>query len=164
MYYGNFQYLHPTDLEWMSEHKLDNAAAIYGDELLYNSSFCCPSLFKICNFIYLIREAGPVMDDLVLKGNYSPNNAYLYYSFRLQRIREMITKTPNYIFLTWDSLIDGGLKKIEEYLSLKEPLEVPKKIKDVEGEWPVSDLIRSQLKKKAQESYENHLYNIKKLI
>lgn len=139
-------------------HKLKNSAAIYMDVLLFNYLFSFPPLYNMAKFIYLIREARPTLNQIMLENKYPPDRAFKYYSFRLRRICEMVKRTPNSLILTWDSFFQGdGLPMIEEYLDLKDPL----KIYNFERVKEVPDVIDPDLVKKAQECYERHFLFLK---
>ena len=152
-------YDHPKDLDHFSvqPHKMDGTAAIYGDQLLYNTNFSCVALHSICKFIYLIREAKPSLNENSFHLRKTVEN---YYRFRLRRIYEMASKTPGAVFLTWDDARTGnGLPLIEEYLGLKDsliPCEdlFPKSVKD---HYPF-DLVE-----RCQDAYEKYLYRLRNL-
>jgi len=147
-------YTHPTDLDWLFEHghKLDNAAAVYGNHLLHNASFTSKSLYEICKFIYLIRPAKPSIN-IIQTENYTAHTACRYYCFRLRRICEMAKRTPKAVFLTWQDLADGrGQILIERYLNLKNPLG------PVSFSEPTEDETPPELIEQAQDSYERYYY------
>jgi len=159
-------YIHPGSLEILTSHphKLDNTAAIYMDELLYNYSFAFPPLYQWCKFIYLVREARPTLNTIVSKPQsfsykYSPESANKYYKYRLRRMCEMAKRTPKAILLTYDDLISGRkFPAIEKYLNLKEP------IKTEEIKEDIQDVMDVSLINEAQESFERHLFYLKKFI
>ena len=149
-------YTHPSDFDWLfdQEHKLDNAAAIYGHCLLHNWSFASKALYEICQFIYLIRPAKPSLNIIQAK-NYTPHTACRYYCFRLRRICEMAKQTPGAVFLTWQDLADGrGQALIENYLNLKDPLS--------RGSFsePIDEM-PPELVEKTQDSYERYYYYLR---
>jgi hypothetical protein len=155
-------YFHASSLEWLFDlsHKTNDSSAIYGDHLLFDANFACKSLYNICGFIYLIRPAKPSLNQIVKNFGYTPENAFAYYTFRLRRICEMAKNTPGSPLLTWNDLATGrGFSTIEEYLHLKSPLE-PRSggfTDETQDELPVA------LCEKAQDSYEKHLYYLKRL-
>jgi hypothetical protein len=139
-------------------HKLRNSAAIYLDEIKYNHAFCCPTLYKMCKFIYLIREARPSLNAILHTG-YNPQSGFFYYTYRLRRLYEMAKKTPGAVFLTWENVASGkGLELIEEHLNLKDPL----KIEDFEGV-DTPDVIDLKLVERAQARYEKYFYLFKNM-
>ena len=151
-------YYNTDTLQYLTayEHKLRNTAAIYMDELLHNFKFAAKDLYKICKFVYLIREARPSLNKIIARG-YSQNAASDYYRYRLRRICEMAKRTPGAPLLTWDDMVSGrGLPLIEEYLNLKEPI---KKI-SIGPEAP--DVVEYNIAEKAQEAYERHFLYLKK--
>jgi len=138
------------------EHKLRNTAAIYMDELLYNFKFAAKNLYKICKFVYLIREAKPSLNKIIAKG-YSQYAADNYYRYRLRRICEMAKRTPGAPLLTWEDMVSGrGFPLIEEYLNLKEP------IKKINVGPEATDVVKYKIAEKAQEAYERHFLYLKK--
>lgn len=156
----NAEYAHPTDLEWLynSGHKMDSAAAVYGDHLVTNVSFYCRPLYKECFFIYVVRSARPSLHEIISQYGHKPKNALLYYTFRLRRICEMARQTPGAVLLTWEDVANGkGLPLVEEYLGLKEPLKI-NELKENEQNFIDLSIISD-----AQESYERHLYYLKQL-
>ena len=162
MFCPHITYMHPTDLEPLLklQHKLSNTAAIYGDYLWLNAQFACKALYKICKFVYVIREAKPSLNEMVKKHGFSAERAYLYYAFRLRRICEMAKRTPGAVFLTWGDLAAGkGLPLIENYLRLKNPLEHNAAL------FAQSDMdeVPHEIIEKSQECYERHLYFLRNL-
>ena len=150
----NTNYIHPDTLGHLFErgHKLDNAAAVYGDHLLHNASFASKALYEICKFIYLIRPPRASLN-IIKIGGYTPHTACRYYCFRLRRICEMAKQTPGAVFLTWQDLADGrGQALIESYLNLKDPLN-PGNFSE-----PTEDDISLELVEQAQNSYERYYY------
>ncbi len=153
-------YKHPEDLDSLCiNHKLSNSAAVYGDILFYNAGFACKPLFKCCKFIYLIKPANAVLNDLVRHNKYTPLTALRYYTFRLRRICEMAINTPGAVLTTFEEAMSGkSLPLIEEYLNLNEPLK-PKNNKIIETE----NKIPLEINKKGEESFEKHLYYLRNL-
>lgn len=144
----------------INPHKLGNSAAFYMDRILYNYEFSCPSLYKFCRFIYLIREARPTLNKVAgipTLQKKSPPNIERYYRYRLRRIYEMAKHTPEAILLTWEDIASKrGLKLIEQYLNLNEPLNLT--IRE-----EIKDLVDIEMVNKAQECYERYLCRLKKL-
>jgi hypothetical protein len=104
-------------------HKLDNQAAIYMDELLYNFWLQTKDAYKHCKFIYVIRPPEQTLNELVRI--YKPQAACNYYCYRLRRMCEMAKRTPGAVLLTWEDIETGrGLPLVERYLGLKQPLEM----------------------------------------
>lgn len=72
---------------------------------------------------------------------------------------EMAKRTPKAILLTYDDLISGRkFPAIEKYLNLKEP------IKTEEIKEDIQDVMDVSLINEAQESFERHLFYLKKFI
>ena len=146
-------YNHALSLEELTAlpHKIDNVAAIWMEMLLHNYQFSCKSLYPICKFIYMIREAEPTLNALVESG-YRPDAALRYYTYRLRRICEMARCTPGAVLLTWQ---DIKLPLIESYLNLKQPLELPvlSKVKTGLVKWPLVE--------EGQKCYERYLFFLK---
>ena len=140
-----------------TDHKLRTTAAIYGDRVLYNHTFCCDQLCKHCKFVYLIRAAKPTLSALLATGDYTPTSALRYYQFRLRRIMEMGKRTPGAVLLTHDGVEKEGLGLIEEYLNLKTPLQ-GKSLPQEELEEVPSEVVEI-----AQDSYERYLYQLKNM-
>ena len=152
-------YEHPSDLDalFVYPHKLNNTAAIYGDLLLHNINFSCPSLHKICKFIYIIREAKPSLNENLM---HPRKYQEAYYRFRLRRMYEMARNTPGAVFLTWDDMRSGrGNGLIEEYLSLKESLVKRSEI------FPISikDRISFDEIARCQDVYEKYFFKMRSL-
>lgn len=136
------------------KHKLNNAAAVYMDELLYNHWLQTKDAYKYCQFIYVVRRPEPVLNELVSRRLYTPLWATRYYCYRLQRICEMAKRTPGAVLLTWDDLATGrGLPLVEDYLGLKTPLSrftLPRR----NG----ASLVPHSLVEEAERSFESHLF------
>lgn len=106
-------------------HKLNNQAAIYMDELLYNYRLQTKDAYKYCKFIYVIRPPEGTLNDMLYRKLYKPQQACDYYCYRLRRMCEMAKRTPGAVLLTYEDITTGrGLPLIEEYLGLKQPLEM----------------------------------------
>ncbi len=139
---SNLIYDHPFILEQIMSipHKLNNSAAIWMEELLYNFYFTHKRIYEMCRFIYVIREP---------RSSVNP----LYYTYRLRRMCEMARKTPGAVLLTYDDIITGrGFPLLEEYLCLKESIMPVDAVK--------SDFLGSS---EAQKSYERYFYYLKNL-
>jgi hypothetical protein len=130
-------------------HKLKNSSAIYGDHLLFNTSMPNNYFFNNFKFIYILRDARAV-SDIINKFQYKPQYAIRYYTFRLRRLYEMATKTPNAIAMTYDKL---KFDLVEEFLDLKEKLEPYQLLENNSDK--IFDI--------AQDSYERYLYCFKNL-
>lgn len=105
-------------------HKLNNEAAVYMDELLFNHSLQTKDAYKLCKFVYVVRPPERVLNELVVAG-YKPWAACNYYCYRLRRMCEMAKRTPGAVLLTYEDIITGrGLPLVEEYLNLKSTLEM----------------------------------------
>lgn len=139
-------------------HKRDNSAAIFMDELLYNTSFASRHLCPYGKFIYLVREAKPTLN-LILKNHptYTVETAARYYCYRLRGIYEYVLRTPGAVFLTWDDLNSGNLEMVQQYLGLREPLRPTTLRREYE------DLAPREVIDECQECYERYLYNLKHL-
>lgn len=159
VYKTNKLYTHISTLEYLTSlpHKLKNSAAIYADELLFNFSLSCNHFYDVCKFIYLIRKPKDALN-IICEMGYKPNFAYDYYRHRLRRLWEMSKNTPKAILLTWDDAISSnGLVKIEKYLNLKQPLEIPEHT-------PVPEVVDNNWIKKAEITYEKYLFRLKKRL
>lgn len=137
-------------------HKLRNSAAIYLDEILLNHEFVYTPLFKFCKFIYLIREARSSLNNILQSSLRTSIDCY--YRYRLRRICEMAKQTPGAVLLTWEELLSTkkSLKLIEDYLNLKEPL-------NLQINEEIKDSIDVEIVKKSQERYERYLFILKNL-
>lgn len=149
-------YINALDIKNLTEqkHKFNNFASIYMDELLLNTSLQTKDAYKLCKFIYIIRSPMQTLGSLF--NVYKPQFAVNYYCFRLRRICEMAKNTPDSIFLRYED-IPNGLNLIENYLKLKQKLEMislPEK-KDI--------FIPHKLLDISEQSYERHLAFLKSL-
>lgn len=156
IYETGFTYQHPIELNALIEmpHKNHTVAAIYGDHFLFNSNILSKSFYDICKFLYVIREAKSSIN----LNTYHPLKQIVpYYRFRIRRIYEMIRKTKDYLFLTWDEIQkENGLKQIENFLDLKDPLIPIENMTDsYEDKFPMS------LVELAQDTYEKYLFKIR---
>ena len=112
----------PTVFRFQTETKEHYPLAkMFVDEVVYNYEVLSPSLYSICDFVFLIREPEGAISSIVEKQQYTPEAALRYYCFRLRRLSEMAKKTARKLVITWDELIDKscfpGLKK---FIGLKE--------------------------------------------
>jgi hypothetical protein len=156
-YNPNIIYDHPFRLEGLTnqKHKLNSLAAIWMDHLLHNFYFSNKSLYKICKFIFVIREAKATLNGIV-KNKEDADSMFRYYIYRLRRICEM-AKSTNGLCLTLNSITDGnGLSLIKDYLNLRDDLEmddfiIPK----------YNPLVTSDLIDKGQETYERYLFYLR---
>jgi hypothetical protein len=104
-------------------HKLSNNAAIYMDELLYNYQLQTKIAYDFCQFVYILRPPTTTLPELVKKMPLSV--AMRYYDCRVRRMCEMAKRTAG-VLLTWDDMISGrGLPLIEDYLCLKDKINLP---------------------------------------
>jgi hypothetical protein len=156
-------YHNPKDLDVLCgvEHKVQNAAAIYGDHLVLNGTLSCRAIFEACQFIYVIRSAQSALNAMWASNvQYSVKNLTEYYCFRLRRICEMAKRTPGAVLLTWDDLTSAaGLPLIEEYLELKKSLE-PSIMHFIQND---EDFVPAEFISRGEESYERYLYYLKQL-
>lgn len=160
----NLSYEHPSVLEYLFSlgHKLDNTAAIYGDQILFNKDLGCRAFYDFSKFIYVIRPPKFTLNELVYQRNeYDESTAENYYAFRLRRMYEMARDTPGAVFLTWDDLRQGrGLNLIEEYLNLKTPLvSLPELFQDL----TTSKVVAADVLKRTEDCYEKYLYYFRNL-
>ncbi|HTA27715.1 MAG TPA: hypothetical protein VK809_08000 [Bacteroidia bacterium] len=122
----NKLYSHPTDLV------LNKYFKTVIDTLEFNHLFTCKALYSQ-PFIYFINRLQDVE-------GYSHTSLLSYYLFRLRRLYEMASQTPNSIFLTYDDLLTAdGQKLLVDFLELKEPLEI-KFSESPEWTWHSEDL------------------------
>jgi len=160
MFNSNNQYATLEDITNFKDqkHKCLTTAAIHGDLLLYNAAFANKSFYKSCFFIYLIRSGRQTIPEILGSDHFTPDSATRYYCYRLRRMYEMARNTPNAAFLTWDELAaKQGLNLIDLFLNLKEPLEYPSEIINV-------DLGKNSKEIKiADEAYERYLYKFRQL-
>jgi len=155
---SNLVYDHPLVLEHLFSqgHKSDNAAAIYGDRILFNKNFSCKAFYEFSKFIYVVRSPKSVLNEMIKLENFQETNALRYYQFRLRRIYEMCRSTPGAVYLTWDDLQkEESLPLVAQYLKLKEPLRFEP--------YPQFTDSASSAMEEAQDSYERHLFQIKQL-
>lgn len=154
-------YDHPIALEHLFSlgHKLGNAAAIYGDHILYNHNFGCKAFYKFSKFIYVIRSAKSTLKEIMFEKNeYSELQASRYYAFRLRRIYEMARQTPGAVLLTWDNIFSKlGSDLIDNYLNLKEKIQFG----DLPPN-PQSD-VDPDILNYSQDIYEKYLFKLKQL-
>lgn len=154
-------YNHPDVLKNLFSlgHKLDNSSAVFGDHILFNADFSSSSFYDYAKFIYVIRDGRSTLEEILSDKslNYDLKSAELYYSYRLRRIYEMATKTPEAIFLNYKQMYNNNnLKLVEDYLNLKDTLE------KTELDDPVFNLPSSQTEK-CQETFERYFYKFKKI-
>jgi hypothetical protein len=161
---SKFSYKSPEDLNWLfySDHRCRDSSAIYGDHLLFNTSFSCKKLYEYCKFIYVIRPPRATLNEINILKNpkYQPNHASLYYKYRLRRICEMAKRTEEAVFLTWDDLSKGtAFNLIEDYLGLKKQL-----TNDyhhfISNE---KDSFEESIIKECEDAYERYYYYLSKL-
>lgn len=156
-----YDYINVIEALTSHPHKLNNAAAVWLDELLHNHYFAHKGLYKFAKFIYLIRDAKFTLNGIV-KESWEANHLELYYTFRLRRIYEMARKTPGAVLLTHDDLITGrGFKVIEDYLNLKVPLELDESLFSKKRSH--NPLLSSDNIERAQQTYERYLYLMRQM-
>ena len=139
------------------QHKLDNSAAVYLDELIFNYELQIKHLYSCAKFVYVVRPPIKTLNLLVSNKLYTPLRAVRYYCYRLRRLCEMAKRTPGAVLLQWDDLITGrGLSLVEDYLSLKVKLEMPDDaFQSLKGTDDI--LIPNAMMKEAEICYERHL-------
>ena len=157
----NLIYEHINDLEALTSlgHKLNNAAAIYGDHLLFNTSFANKTLYPCAKFIFCVRPGAATVNELIKTHYYTPETALNYYCFRLRRIYEMAYQIPKSIVIDWNDLVAGNwMPEIEKYLQLKEPLQNSKLIIN-----QTEDVAPLSIRHDAENYYERYFYLFKEL-
>jgi hypothetical protein len=157
-------YRNPEDLKWLFEkpHKCRDSSAIYGDHLLFNTSFSCKKLYDHCKFIYVLRPPRAALNEISMMRElgYEGRFAARYYSFRLRRICEMARNTRDSLFLTWDDLASGGaFQAIEQYLGLKHQLRA--KVHHFMNTF--SDVFNEKLIAECEDAYERYYYFMSRL-
>lgn len=159
----HLSYDHPEVLLQLFQlgHKLNNRAAIYGDELLFNKDFSSKAFYSFAKFIYFIHSPKDVLTEMLTNvKNISAVGACRYYCFRLRRIYEMAVKTPGAVFLTLDEFLNGkGDSLIEEYLGLVDNLNFKETSKQnvLEKNIPYNILLE------AEKCYEKYFYCLKNI-
>lgn len=155
------QYDHIDSLEYLYKfHSYKNySGSIYGDQLLFNYSFSCKYLYKICKFIYLIRPPRQTLNEILTY--YNKKNAINYYTFRLRRICEMAKQTKNAVLITYDELMgEKASDVISNYLNLADKL----KHDMIEGEIkPIKNNFDESTIMKIEDKYEKYFYYLKNL-
>ena len=148
---GNGSYKHGSDLVKMKDGA--NWAKVHFDKITHNHQFTCPSLYRQCQFVYVIREPAATFANLIQYKGYLPDRAFLYYTFRLRRLCEMVKKTPKSVVLRADDLFSGrGLETVQKSLGLRDPVPfayTPEPVPDVDVP---HDLVTS-----AQAVYDRYL-------
>lgn len=139
-------YVNPLNLIYLTnkKHKLNNRAAIYMDELLYNYQLSIKMAYNECDFIYFISHPRYTINSMINSG-IKPLYALRYYNFRLRRICEMAVKTPGSIFLNRENL---NLDLLKDY------------IKEINFEEALPNFSVPHLKE-AEECYERTCYFLK---
>lgn len=136
-------------------HKLDNTAAIYGGQILFNKDFCNFAFYKFCKFIYFVRSPKDTLNQFKINNpNYSDLTACRYYCFRLRRIYEMAYQKAG-LFCTYDNISSSA---IQEYLELPNPVHIKFKEKNIPDTYP------ADLMQEAEDCYERYFYKIKQLV
>ena len=139
--------------------KYKNKATYSLDCLLYNHMFSARDSYKDCKFIYLIDEPRYSLPKIYKTNKYpSINSIKSYYLYRLRRICEMAKRTENAVFLTRKDLRNPmSYKIIENYLNLKEKLEIVQKNDDYLN----TDSIPQSVLDETELAYEKYLYYLK---
>lgn len=131
---------------------------IYFDKLTFNFQFSCPSLYKQCEFIYIVREPTSTLNYIYANKGYSESGSVLYYTYRLRRIYEMAYRTPRRMILTFDDLLTPrGLSSIQEHLGLRD------EFKCDYNPTPVDNNVSLTCLQKAQTSYDYYLAKLMQL-
>lgn len=155
----SFIYTSPNELISLTQqkHKLENRAAIYMDEILYNWQLFDKNTLKVCKFIHVVRRPESVLNYFSEYKKLSPEFALRYYLFRLRRICEIAKRTPEAVLLTYDDLIEGkGMNLIEDYLELKNPIDFHfNDLPEVKSNFPMKSI------NEAETAYERYLYFLK---
>lgn len=158
---SNIRYEHPDDIEWMfkSEKLRRNSGCVYGDHLLFNTSFYCKNLYNYCKFIYLVSSPRQTLNNILSYNIFqTPQNIINYYSFRLRRIYEMAKNTKGAILLYRDDLLKPqSLSIIENYLELTEPLKKIDNLKSSDNNFKESLILDTE------RCYEKYYYYLKNL-
>lgn len=158
----NLVYNHPDVVESLTNHphKMSNSAAVWLDDVLHNFYFTNKAIYKLCRFIYLIREPKPTLNAIVdMKAN-APGMTR-YYCYRLRRICEMARSTPGSVLLTWEDVYTGrAFPILEKFLGLKEPLALDQGLFVVPK---LSPFVTTQMIETCQNTYERYLYYLKNL-
>jgi len=143
-------------------HKMNNASAIYMDELLKNYQFTSKESYSYCNFIYIVRSPEFTITQIINQYKSDPEYAARYYTFRLRRLCEMAQKTNNSILLTYDQLVEGnGIELINDVLGLKTPIQFnPNSLEKYKKNFN-TELLGSNLRLKIHDSFERYLYFLK---
>jgi len=139
--------------------KYKNKATYSLDCLLHNHMFSARDSYKDCKFIYLIDEPKYVLPKLYeINQHPNINNMKSYYLYRLRRICEMAKRTENAVFLTRRDLSNPmSYEIIENYLNLKEKLEIVRKNDDYLN----TDSIPQSVLDETEMAYEKYLYYLK---
>jgi len=155
VYNINGLYSHIEHLEnlFSFPHKINDTSAIYGDHLVKNTTYYCNLFYKSCKFIYLITPPEYALPKIVASG-YKLLCAERYYKFRLQRMCEMMKRTPGAVFV---EDIEKSFPVIEKYLNLKDKLSIVSVI-----EFEKDPSLPSEVIERTQDAYERFLYFIKK--
>ena len=129
------------------------------DCLLHNHMFSARDSYKDCKFIYLIDEPRYVLPKLYeINQHPNVNNMKSYYLYRLRRICEMAKRTENAVFLTRRDLSNPmSYEIIENYLNLKEKLEIVRKNDDYLN----TESIPQSVLDETELAYEKYLYYLK---
>jgi hypothetical protein len=121
--------------------------------------FSARDSYKDCKFIYLIDEPRYSLPKIQKTNKYpSINSIKSYYLYRLRRICEMAKRTENAVFLTRKDLRNPmSYEIIENYLNLKEKLEIVQKNDD----YLSIDSIPQSVLDETEVAYEKYFYYLK---
>lgn len=158
----NLVYNHPEVVESLTNHvhKLSNSAAVWLDMVLHNFYFSHKEIYKMCKFIYMIREPKPTLNSIV-DLNSNADCVTRYYCYRLRRICEMARDTPGSLLLQWEDVYTGrAFHLIERFLGLKEPLQ-PDQLLFVQPK--PNPFVTTNMIETCQNAYERYLYYLKNL-
>lgn len=158
----NLVYNHPEVVESLTNHthKLSNSAAVWLDVVLHNFYFSHKEIYKMCKFIYMIREPKPTLDSIV-DLNSNTDCVIRYYCYRLRRICEMARSTPGSLLLQWEDVYTGrAFHLVERFLGLKEPLQLDQLLFVQPKPNP---FVTTSMIETCQNAYERYLYYLKNL-
>lgn len=150
---GRLIYEHPSMVGKLTSaklHKYNNYVGLYLDEVIYNTQTPHLGIFKVCDFIFLVREPR-----YSIKETGEPTYGVNQYILRLRRLYEMIKLAPNSIFLTWEDLSKNALDLIKDKYELSEDLKF-------ETGQTKKTTLPADLLREAERAYELFIYRINK--
>lgn len=158
------RYSGPDDLGWLfaSPHKCRDSSAVYGDQLLFNTSLSCKNFYESCSFVYVIRPARASLNEISTMKEYGLKGRFAarYYSFRLRRMAEMARRTKHALLLTWDDLASGtAFASLESHLGLKTPLKAEHRHFNAGS----ADDFDEGMVSECQDAYERYYYYLTRL-